>query len=105
MVIVGNSTDGALVLEGEADLKDGTTVTRRVTCKIQDKGVREFAVVPKDSGETWAPAFDVLFLKHKILGTAAHSPATLVMLSQTHSRIFDPRSGTRARHHWSDWSR
>jgi len=27
--------------------------------------VREYAVVSKDGGHTWAPAFDVLFLKHR----------------------------------------
>jgi len=65
MVIVGNFKDGALVLEGEAHLKDGSSVMQRITWKAQDKGVREFAVVSKDSGKTWAPAFDVLFRKHK----------------------------------------
>ena len=65
MVIVGNFKDGALVLEGEVHLKDGSSVMQRITWKAQDKGVREFAVVSKDSGKTWAPAFDVLFLKHK----------------------------------------
>ena len=65
MVIVGNFKDGALVLEGEVHLKDGTAVTQRITWKVQDNGVREFAVVSKDKGKTWAPAFDVLFLKHK----------------------------------------
>lgn len=65
MVIVGNFKDGALVLEGEVHLQDGTTVTQRITWKAQDRGVREFAVVSKDSGKTWTPAFDVLFRKHK----------------------------------------
>ena len=65
MVIVGNFKDGALVLEGEMHLKDGTSVMQRITWQAKDKGVREFAVVSKDSGKTWAPAFDVLFLKHR----------------------------------------
>ncbi|MEO8670766.1 MAG: hypothetical protein ABI411_05585 [Tahibacter sp.] len=64
MVIVGNFHDGALVLEGEVHLKDGTTVLQRITWKAQGKGVREFAVMSKDNGTTWTPAFDVLFLKH-----------------------------------------
>ena len=64
MVIVGNFKDGTLVLEGEAHLKDGRTVIQRINWKKQDKGVREWAVMSKDSGKTWAPAFDVLFLKH-----------------------------------------
>jgi len=65
MVIVGNFKDGALVLEGDVHLQNGTTVTQRITWKAQGNGVREFAVVSKDGGKTWAPAFDVLFLKHK----------------------------------------
>lgn len=64
MVIVGNFKDGALVLEGEMHLKDGKSVMQRIIWKAQDKGVRESAVLSKDSGKTWVPAFDVLFLKH-----------------------------------------
>ncbi len=65
MVIVGNFKDGALALEGEVHLKDGKSVLQRITWKAQDKGVREWAALSKDGGKTWAPAFDVLFLKHK----------------------------------------
>jgi hypothetical protein len=65
MVLWGDFQDGALVLEGEAHLRDGTSVRQRITWKIQDKGVRESAVLSKDGGKTWAPAFDVLFLAHK----------------------------------------
>lgn len=65
MVIMGNFKDRALVLEGEVHLKDGKSVMQRITWKAQDKGVRESAVLSKDSGKTWTPAFDVLFLKHK----------------------------------------
>ena len=65
MVLWGNFEDGALVLEGESHLKDGTSVMQRITWKVQDKGVRESAVLSKDGGKTWAPAFDVLFLKRK----------------------------------------
>jgi hypothetical protein len=65
MVIVGNFKDGALVLEGEVHLQDGTSLMQRITWKAQDKGVRESAVLSKDSGKTWAPAFDVLFLKRR----------------------------------------
>jgi hypothetical protein len=65
MMIFGNFKDGALVLEGEAHLKDGSTVIQRITWKTQGKGVREYAVMSKDHGKTWTPAFDVLFLKHK----------------------------------------
>ena len=65
MVLFGNFKDDALVLEGEAHLQNGTSVIQRITWKAQDKGVREYAVVSKDGGNTWAPAFDVLFLKHQ----------------------------------------
>jgi len=65
MVLVGNFTDDALILEGEAHLQNGTSVIQRITWKTLDKGVREYAIVSKDGGNTWAPAFDVLFLKHQ----------------------------------------
>jgi hypothetical protein len=65
MVLWGNFENGALVLEGEAHLRDGTSVRQRITWKSQDKGVRESAVLSKDGGKTWAPAFDVMFLEHK----------------------------------------
>lgn len=64
MVIVGNFKDGALVLEGEAHLKNGVSLTQRIFWKAQEKGVREWAVSSKDGGKTWEPAFDVLFRKH-----------------------------------------
>jgi hypothetical protein len=65
MVLWGNFENGALVLEGEAHLRNGTSVRQRITWKSQDKGVRESAVLSKDGGKTWAPAFDVMFLEHK----------------------------------------
>jgi hypothetical protein len=65
MVLWGTFADGALVLEGEAHLRDGTSVMQRITWKARDKGVRESAVLSKDGGKTWAPAFDVLFLERK----------------------------------------
>jgi hypothetical protein len=63
MVLWGNFKDGLLVLEGESHLKDGTSVMQRISWKVHDKGVREWAVLSKDGGKTWTPAFDVLFLK------------------------------------------
>jgi len=65
MVLLGNFKDGALVLEGEIHLKDGNSVMQRITWNAQDMGVRESAVLSKDGGKTWSPAFDVLFLKHR----------------------------------------
>jgi hypothetical protein len=63
MVLWGHFKDGALVLEGEVHLRDGKSVLQRITWKAQGKGVRESAVMSKDGGKTWAPAFDVLFQK------------------------------------------
>lgn len=63
MVLWGNFKNGELVLQGESHLRDGTSVVQRITWKVQDKGVRESAVLSKDGGKTWTPAFDVLFLK------------------------------------------
>ena len=65
MVLWGTWTNVALVLEGDAHLRDGTTVRQRITWKRHAEGVREFAVMSKDGGKTWTPAFDVLFLAHK----------------------------------------
>ena len=64
MMIVGHFKDGALVLEGEVHLMDGRTVVQRITWKSEGDGVRESAVLSKDGGKTWAPAFDVVFRKH-----------------------------------------
>ncbi len=65
MVISGNFKNGVMVLEGEVHLPDGKTVMQRITWKRQADGVRESAVLSKDRGKTWTPAFDVLFLKRK----------------------------------------
>ena len=63
MTLWGVFEGGVLVLEGEAHLQDGVSVMQRITWKGQDKGVRESAVLSKDGGKNWTPAFDVLFLK------------------------------------------
>ena len=63
MVLWGKFKDGALVLEGEVHLRDGKSAMQRITWKAQDDGVRESAVLSKDGGKTWTPAFDVLFRK------------------------------------------
>jgi hypothetical protein len=64
MVIYGNFKGGALILEGEVHLQDGRTTHQRITWRAEGKGVRESAVISKDGRKTWAPAFDVLFVKH-----------------------------------------
>ena len=61
MVLWGNFKNGVLILEGEAHLRDGKSVMQRITWEAQDNGVRESAVLSKDGGKTWTPAFDVLF--------------------------------------------
>jgi hypothetical protein len=63
MVLWGNLTDGALVLEGDAHLRDGTSTRQRITWETKGDGVRESAEMSKDGGTTWTPAFDVLFRK------------------------------------------
>ncbi len=64
MAIYGSFKGGALILEGETHLRDGSTIHQRITWKAEGKGVRESAVMSKDGGKTWKPAFDVLFVKH-----------------------------------------
>jgi hypothetical protein len=64
MVITGHLVDGALVLEGESHLADGRSVVQRITWTREADGVRESAVMSKDAGKSWTPAFDVVFRKH-----------------------------------------
>ena len=61
MVLWGGLRDGALVLEGEVHLHDGATVLQRITWQVEGDGVRESAVLSRDGGASWEPAFDVLF--------------------------------------------
>jgi hypothetical protein len=63
MVLWGELRDGALVLEGEVHLHDGTTVLQRITWRTEGDAVRETAVLSRDGGESWTPAFDVIFRK------------------------------------------
>jgi len=65
MVITGSFSGGALVLQGEAHLADGRSVVQRITWTAERGGVRESAVMSRDGGTTWTPAFDVVFLKHR----------------------------------------
>src|SRR3954452_8393171 len=48
MAIYGAFKGGALTLEGETHLRDGSTVHQRITWKAEAKGVRESAVMSKD---------------------------------------------------------
>ena len=63
MVLWGDFKNDALILEGEVHLRDGQSVVQRITWTTRDDGVRESAVLSKDGGKTWTPAFDVLFRK------------------------------------------
>lgn len=61
MVLWGGFKDGALTLEGDVHLRDGSSVRQRITWEAHPRGVREFALKSTDGGETWSPAFDVVF--------------------------------------------
>jgi hypothetical protein len=63
MVLWGELRDGALVLQGEVHLHDGATVLQRITWRAEGDAVRETAVLSRDGGGSWEPAFDVLFRK------------------------------------------
>lgn len=63
MVLWGELRDGALVLEGEVHLHDGATVLQRITWRTEGDAVRESAVLSRDGGARWEPAFDVVFRK------------------------------------------
>jgi len=65
MAIFGNFKEGVLVMQGEVHLKDGRSLLQRITWKTEGSDVRESAVMSKDIGKTWQPAFDVLFKKHR----------------------------------------
>ena len=91
MTIAGTFRDGALVLQGEVHLQDGKTVLQRVTWRAQGRDVRESALVSRDGGKTWAPAFDVVFRRsarhartaapgrpvRSAVGSAAGSPGSV----------------------------
>lgn len=78
MFLVGNFINGELVLEGEAHLKNGTSVVQRITWKKEEKGVRERAVLSKDNALSWTPAFDVLFRKHQDVSTGSTPTQSLI---------------------------
>jgi hypothetical protein len=63
MVLWGGLRDGALVLEGDVHLHDGATMLQRITWRREGDAVRETAVLSRDGGVRWEPAFDVLFRK------------------------------------------
>ncbi|HEY6942604.1 hypothetical protein [Dokdonella sp.] len=64
MLISGGWNRGALVLEGETHLKDGSTVRQRITWRKHGDAVHESAMVSEDGGKTWRPAFDMIFRRH-----------------------------------------
>jgi hypothetical protein len=63
MAIAGTLANGTLTLEGDVHLRDGNTVRQRIGWQQQGDAVREYASLSRDGGATWAPAFDVLFVK------------------------------------------
>lgn len=71
LVIAGAFKDGAVTLDGEMHLRDGTKVLQRITWKAEGGGVRESSVRSKDGGNTWQPFFDVLFKRRTEASRAA----------------------------------
>jgi hypothetical protein len=65
MVLSGAFKDGAVTLEGEYHSGSGKNLPHRITWKAEGEGVRETAVLSKDGGKSWEPAFDVLFKKRR----------------------------------------
>ena len=65
MVLSGVFKNGAVTLEGEMHLPSGKSVPHRITWKVEGGGVRESAVLSKDGGKSWQPAFDVVFKKRR----------------------------------------
>ena len=65
LVIVGNFKNGTMILEGESHLKGGKVAHAAHHLEGPERSIREPAVLSKDQGETWTPAFDVLFLSIK----------------------------------------
>src|SRR5262245_39034563 len=63
MVLTGAFKAGAVTLQGEYHSGSGKHLPHRITWKVEGTGVRESAVLSKDGGKTWEPAFDVLFKK------------------------------------------
>ena len=64
MVIAGSLEQGALVLEGDVHTGDGRTIRQRIAWQKRGEDVREWALMSKDGGKTWSPAFDVVFRRH-----------------------------------------
>jgi hypothetical protein len=64
MVVSGRLVDGALVLEGEMHVANGTSLRQRITWKSEGEAVRESATISRDGGRSWQQAFDVVFRKH-----------------------------------------
>jgi len=63
--ISGHLVDGAMSLEGEMHAADGRTLRQLITWTREGDAVRESSMVSKNGGQTWEPAFDVLFEKHR----------------------------------------
>ncbi len=74
MVLTGVFKDGAVTLEGEYHSGSGKNLPHRITWRAEGGGVRESAVLSKDGGKTWEPAFDVLFKKHASRRESSSAP-------------------------------
>lgn len=61
MVLHGRFDGDALVLEGDSHGADGKATRMRITWETHGDEVREWALMSRDAGATWSPAFDVRF--------------------------------------------
>jgi hypothetical protein len=64
MVVSGRYSNGALTLQGEMHVHDGSSILQRITWKAEARTVHEWSIMSRDGGKTWVPAFDVVFRKH-----------------------------------------
>jgi hypothetical protein len=60
----GTYADGRMVLEGQSQAQDGSSLHNRITWYDNEDGsVRQHWEISRDSGETWSTAFDGLYRK------------------------------------------
>lgn len=68
LILEGKFKDGVLTMSGNNLGKDGKRVWYRVSWRQQTigtAGIRETAVISRNSGKSWQPAFDILFVRER----------------------------------------
>ena len=68
LIIEGSFKDGVLTLSGDNLGKDGKRVWYQVSWRQKTTGtagVRETAVISRNGGKSWQPAFDILFVRER----------------------------------------